>query len=42
VNNKTNDERGEKSMNKEMDILAPSYYWKGGIDVIEFAKDALS
>jgi hypothetical protein len=23
---------------KEMDILAPSYYWKGGIDVIAFAK----
>jgi hypothetical protein len=23
---------------KEMDIIAPSYYWKGSVDVIGFAK----
>jgi hypothetical protein len=23
---------------KRTDVLKPSYYWKGGIDVIEFAK----
>jgi hypothetical protein len=28
----------ERKEKKEIDILAPSYYWKGSIDVIGFAQ----
>jgi hypothetical protein len=30
--------KGDEKMYEKKDILTPSYYWKGGIDVIEFAK----